>query len=541
MDEFEEMELTQVDTKGYDSHDRHYFGLVRSVVIGVRRMIKWCDGSDAQAGTKDTKKLAIGLLMAMSMLDRTKTPTSLFTATDSSTGGSLRLAMRVYLKVNKDTDASILDRQAKAFDEAMRPFFSHREHFGSQSFAPLFTTPGQQHRGFARAQEVLELHGFLLPNTNNSECVGAIHQLVQRAVREHLMAPDTPDIPKTWTKGLLDTVEAVLKSQAQTRVGDDLSSLRSFPSNMRRLRRLRPTMEHWCNCLCKTTVKHLKGYETGAHDLLETLGDIMFLDGEFKAAHEFTSTVLEFRKKESDTNTRKTIKAMYWLGRICSALGEKEKAVELQEEALEISKRDIPDDYRLIGKVMHYLGYTYYELGRLKEASRLQRSTLKVLKTVLPKNSVTIAVTMADLASTYSRLGKLHKSLELRKQCLEIYKSTLPEDHPRLAIGMNDLAVTYSQLDRLDDAIKLQRGSVQILKSVMVEGHPWTGIAMLTLAHMNYKNGQIQDALSLMKELLAIRKRLLPADHKDIGYTTKLVIFLQSQMDRCESDSCFES
>ena len=79
MDEFEEMDLLHVDAKGRDSHDRHYFGLVRSLVIGVRRMMSWCDRHDAQSGTKDTKKLATGLLMSMSMLDRTKTPTSLFT------------------------------------------------------------------------------------------------------------------------------------------------------------------------------------------------------------------------------------------------------------------------------------------------------------------------------------------------------------------------------------------------------------------------------------------------------------------------------
>lgn len=77
--EFEEMQLLQADVKGRDSNDRHYFGLVRSMVIGVRRMMSWCDRYDARSGNRDTKKMAIGLLMAMSMLDRTRTPTSLFT------------------------------------------------------------------------------------------------------------------------------------------------------------------------------------------------------------------------------------------------------------------------------------------------------------------------------------------------------------------------------------------------------------------------------------------------------------------------------
>ena len=76
--EFKGMQLLDVDARGRDSNDRHYFGLVRSTVISVRRMMAWCDHYDARSGSRDTKKMAIGLLMAMSMLDRSRTPTSLF-------------------------------------------------------------------------------------------------------------------------------------------------------------------------------------------------------------------------------------------------------------------------------------------------------------------------------------------------------------------------------------------------------------------------------------------------------------------------------
>ena len=80
MSDFAKMPLSHVDAKGRDSNDRHYFGLVRSLTIGVRRMMDWCDRYDAQSGNSDTKKMVIGLMMAMAMLDRTKTPTSFFTA-----------------------------------------------------------------------------------------------------------------------------------------------------------------------------------------------------------------------------------------------------------------------------------------------------------------------------------------------------------------------------------------------------------------------------------------------------------------------------
>ena len=78
IDEFKKMQLLNVDAKGRSSKDRHYFGLVRSLEISMRRMMKWCEGYDARTGNKDTQKMVVGLLMAMAMLDRTRTPTSLF-------------------------------------------------------------------------------------------------------------------------------------------------------------------------------------------------------------------------------------------------------------------------------------------------------------------------------------------------------------------------------------------------------------------------------------------------------------------------------
>ena len=42
-------------------------------------MLDSCEHDDTYTGNKDTKKMVIGLLMAMSLLDGSRTPTSLFT------------------------------------------------------------------------------------------------------------------------------------------------------------------------------------------------------------------------------------------------------------------------------------------------------------------------------------------------------------------------------------------------------------------------------------------------------------------------------
>ena len=78
IEEFSQMQLLNLDAKGRSSDDRHYFGLVGSLEISMRRMMAWCDRHDSRTGTTDTKKMVVGLLMAISMLDRTRTPKSLF-------------------------------------------------------------------------------------------------------------------------------------------------------------------------------------------------------------------------------------------------------------------------------------------------------------------------------------------------------------------------------------------------------------------------------------------------------------------------------
>ena len=62
MAEFRSVQLGEVDSKGRNRRDdRHYFGLVRSVVISVQRMVAACRD-------EDEKEDAVGLLMAMSLL-----------------------------------------------------------------------------------------------------------------------------------------------------------------------------------------------------------------------------------------------------------------------------------------------------------------------------------------------------------------------------------------------------------------------------------------------------------------------------------------
>ena len=78
--EFKAFKLNKADAKNRSGaqDDRHYFGLAKLIIIGVRRMCTFCDKADASAGKTGSKKAAIGLLMALSLLHESLTPRDLF-------------------------------------------------------------------------------------------------------------------------------------------------------------------------------------------------------------------------------------------------------------------------------------------------------------------------------------------------------------------------------------------------------------------------------------------------------------------------------
>ena len=79
MEEFNSIKLDEMDDKYRNARqDRHYFGLAKSIIIGVRRMARFCDDSDARAGTTGSKRAALGLLMALALVHESLTPLQLF-------------------------------------------------------------------------------------------------------------------------------------------------------------------------------------------------------------------------------------------------------------------------------------------------------------------------------------------------------------------------------------------------------------------------------------------------------------------------------
>ena len=111
---------------------------------------------------------------------------------------------------------------------------------GVDLFVDLFAQSGAS--AFDRACAVLRQFGFLRRSGARWR-VGVVHQMVQRAVRNHLImaAPGDVTAPAGWGLSLVETLESVLMVTYEYD-----SDKRWNQTNVARVQRLSPCVERWC-------------------------------------------------------------------------------------------------------------------------------------------------------------------------------------------------------------------------------------------------------------------------------------------------------
>ena len=138
MAEFRSVQLGLVDSKGRNPRDdRHYFGLVRSVVIGVQRMVAAC----RDEGEKED---AVGLLMAMSLLHGSETPVRLFCGEATLTPKTMQ-ALRNAMRMTANDVAPVPFRPLEWLVREMRVRVKHYTSTAASSTADaaIANTPAQ--------------------------------------------------------------------------------------------------------------------------------------------------------------------------------------------------------------------------------------------------------------------------------------------------------------------------------------------------------------------------------------------------------------
>ena len=236
---------------------------------------------------------------------------------------------------------------------------------------------------------MLQRFGFLR-RAADPQHVGIMHQLVQKAVRQHVMAlASACGVPQAWVPRLVDSVESVLYAAFQS----DTGGINANEGRKQWLRMLSPCVERW-----------------GAN----------WSDDQCQPLATAQRLAVACSLKDGR-------------GRLLHTDGHHGDASQCYEEVLAFCKRVLPPDHPDIGSSMNNLAQSYSHLGRHRDALKLQEETLAFRKRVLPPDHPDIASSMHNLAVFLASCGRLQEAFAFAQQTLQFRKQVLPPNHPDIS------------------------------------------------------------------------------------------------------------
>ena len=232
--------------------------------------------------------------------------------------------------------------------------------------------------------------------------------------------------------------------------------------------------------------------------VLNNLGYIHCLKGDFKKAEEFHRKSLEIYEEIGDLDGKVT--AIYNLGGTSYRLGRYSEAKEFYEQGLETSE-ELGDP---MGRASAYnnLGLIASRLGNFTQAREMYEKGLEITKQM--ENQYGIASTLLNLANIAFYLGEYSEAKEAYFRSLAIFIDI--GDRDGQALCCNNAGLAYIALKDFNEAKKMIKKSLSVYQEIgdqkgVVFGH--TGLGRIATELKDY-----DEAERLYRESLAICRRI---------------------------------
>ena len=516
---FPQLEQREVDEHGRNRiTDQHLLGLDVSIRVAIGRI------KNNPTLSEEEKAAAMALLVMLSLLPGTKTPVELFSKPFRTQPSEAELAEinRLVENINghplstkllpmscyeDDFDPMTLDKAI--FVSSMLPLRQCLNAFPHLGLGGLFGTDSGDVS--VEALGILQQYGLVKRGPVGSQHVGAIHQLLQKCVRDRINREEHME------EGIRDA-DAVVCLRRVLREQFEHDRNCADTANLAWVRLLEPCVVHLWATLKSPDGKERALQRTRADsDLIVRYGTRRCDDGDPQSAVSVQEEALAFDRKVMKPDDPDIATAMSILANTYSALGRYDDELKLLEETLAFRQRVLPAGHRDITVSMSDLAHTYSDKGRRTEALELYQKVLKLQEQTLPSDDPNIVRTKHNLATGYYDLGQYDSALLLQEQVLASEKERLPPNHPIVLSSMCNLASYYSALGRTEDAVTIRQETLALRKQVLPPGHPDAATSMNNLAAAYSQLGQFAKALALNQEALEFHKREQAAEHPVIA------------------------
>jgi signal transduction histidine kinase len=196
-------------------------------------------------------------------------------------------------------------------------------------------------------------------------------------------------------------------------------------------------------------------------DVLNNIGVLYYVWGEYDQALEYYSRVLDYRRRLGD---RKGMAIVYNnLGNIHYATERYEEALEYLHEAHKIYE-EVGED-RLAASTLNNVGLAYIKLERLDEALTTLQTALAIEEQLGDFSGV---------AFSLNTIGMVHQNLGNEDECLDHYRRSLEirreiGDRQGIAICLHNIGQVYAQSDDASRALAYLKEALETAESIDVK------------------------------------------------------------------------
>ncbi|MBS4167227.1 Uncharacterized protein NEOC65_002333 [Neochlamydia sp. AcF65] len=262
-------------------------------------------------------------------------------------------------------------------------------------------------------------------------------------------------------------------------------------------------------------------------DLLNTLGIIDGIQGNFKQAIEHISQALEIDLKLEGKDSLQVARDYNNLGVFYQNQGKLGKAANYVKLALKITIKLYGKNILRAANCYNNLGCIYLEEGNLKKAVKYIKQALEIDCKLYGKNHSSLAIYFSNLGRIYHEQGDLAKGVKLIKRALDIDLKLYGEYHPNMSKNYNILGLMYHAQKDDEQAAKYLKQALKTDLKLLGKNHIKIAIRYNNLGSIYQSQGHSKEAFKWIRRALIISIKLFGENHPHVatGYNNLGTIY----------------
>ena len=249
-------------------------------------------------------------------------------------------------------------------------------------------------------------------------------------------------------------------------------------------------------------------------DSMYDMGFLLWADGKFDDAEQYTREALEIRKHVLGDDHPSTLDSIDHMGALYFFQRRYAEAEPYLRAALEGNRRVLGDDHSDTLTSINNMGKFFESQAKFKEAESYLTEALDDSRRVMGNDHPGTLISINNMGALLFRQGRYAEAEPYWREALESRHRILGDDHPDTLTVINNMAILLDCQGRLAQAEPYYRQALESSRRVLGDDHPETLITIHNMGFMLKDQGQYSEAELYFREALEGNRRVLGDDHR---------------------------